>query len=220
MSELSPAHVRSGQVMTVRGPVPVGALGTTLMHEHLLNDCRCWWHRPKEPSRSYLACEPVNAGIIGELRMDPFVNLDNCTLNDERLAIAELAPAVDAGLHTLVEPTGACIGRNPEALVRIAEATGLNIVMGSGYYLQASLPDGFARMSATGVADEIVRDALEGVAGTGIRVGLIGEIGISGDFTADEEKSLRGAAEAQRRIACSTSSRRRAATWRTPFCAT
>ena len=63
----------------------------------------------------------------------------------------------------------------------------------------------------------------------GIRIGLIGEIGVSSDFTADEEKSLRGAAQAQRRTglaadgasarlvppwrtACSTWSRRRAAT--------
>ena len=41
MSELSPCHVRSGQVMTVTGPIPSADLGHTLMHEHLQNDCRC-----------------------------------------------------------------------------------------------------------------------------------------------------------------------------------
>jgi phosphotriesterase-related protein len=30
--------VGSGQVMTVRGPIPVEELGITLMHEHILND--------------------------------------------------------------------------------------------------------------------------------------------------------------------------------------
>ena len=50
-SELSPAHVQSGQVMTVRGPVPLDSLGITLMHEHLLLDARSWWHRPAEPER-------------------------------------------------------------------------------------------------------------------------------------------------------------------------
>ena len=39
-NERAQAHVRSGQVMTVRGPVPLGALGRTLMHEHLLLDSR------------------------------------------------------------------------------------------------------------------------------------------------------------------------------------
>ena len=32
-----------------------------------------------------------------------------------------------------------------------------------------------------------------------MRIGLIGEIGVSADFTPEEEKSLRGAARAQRR---------------------
>jgi len=199
MSELSPAHVRSGQVMTVRGPVAAAALGVTLMHEHLLNDCRCWWHPPKEPERQHLATEPVHAGIIGELRMDPFVNLHNCSLDDEPLAIAELLPFTALGGRTVVDPTCRGIGRNPSALVRISEATGLNIVMGAGYYLHSSHPPALARMSAGDVADEIVAEALEGVEGTGVRIGLIGEIGVSGDFTAEEEKSLRGAARAQAR---------------------
>jgi phosphotriesterase-related protein len=39
--------------------------------------------------------------------------------------------------------------------------------------------------------------ATAGVEGSGIRIGLIGEIGVSSDFTSEEEKSLRGAARAQ-----------------------
>jgi phosphotriesterase-related protein len=197
--ELSEAHVRSGRVMTVRGAVPLDALGTTLMHEHLLLDARSWWHRPKEPERLHLASSPVHAGIIGELHMDPFANLDNCRLDDEKLAIAELLPFKALGGATVVDPTCRGIGRDPLALKRISEATGLNVVMGAGYYLQGSHPPGVAQMSADAIADEIVGDALEGVDGTGVRIGLIGEIGVSGDFTPDEEKSLAGAARAQGR---------------------
>jgi phosphotriesterase-related protein len=79
MSELSPAHVRSGQVMTVLGPVPVGDLGLTLMHEHILNDCSCWWHRPG-PDRALLADAPLAPSILWELRQDPFVNRENLAL--------------------------------------------------------------------------------------------------------------------------------------------
>jgi len=197
MSELSPAHVESGLVMTVLGPIPADAMGITLPHEHILNDCRCWWHRPSEPERLHLATEPVHQGILGELRQDPFVNLHNCALDDEPLAIAELLAFRHAGGATVVDPTCRGIGRNPEALVRIARATGLNIVMGAGYYLHTSHPPELAGMSVDDVADEIVREALEGV--DGVRIGLIGEIGVSADFTAAEEKSLRGAARAQAR---------------------
>ncbi len=195
-----PLPARPGQVMTVLGPVDVADLGITLMHEHLLNDCRCWWNEPKDPQRRQrLACVPVQAGILGELRMDPFANLDNCSLSDEAAAVDELRPFAELGGRTVVDPTCRGIGRNPAALVRIARATGLNIVMGGGYYLEGSHPGGFAGLDADAVADEIVRDATEGVGATGVRIGLIGEIGISGAVTAAERKSLIGAARAQAR---------------------
>jgi phosphotriesterase-related protein len=197
-TELAPAHVRSGQVMTVLGPIRKTDLGVTLMHEHLLNDCRCWWNKPVEPERQHLATAPVTASILGELRMDPFVNLHNCALDEEDAAIAELKPVGDLGGRTVVDPTCRGIGRNPEALVRISQATGLNIVMGAGYYLHTSHPPELKGMSVDDVADQIVHEAHEGVDGTGVRIGLIGEIGVSGEFTAEEEKSLRGAARAQR----------------------
>lgn len=199
MSELSAAHVGSGQVMTVQGLLPASELGITLPHEHILNDCRCWWNEPREPERQYLARGPVSMEIIGELRMDPFVNLHNCALDDEDLAIRELMQFVQAGGQTVVDPTCRGIGRNPEALVRISKATGLNIVMGAGYYLQSSHPPAVRTLSIDAIADEIVAEALQGVGASGVKIGLIGEIGISGDFTTDEEKSLRGAARAQGR---------------------
>ena len=59
-------------------------------------------------------------GILGELRMDPFVNLDNCRLDDERLAAAELAPVAALGGRTVVDPTCSGIGRDPRALARIS----------------------------------------------------------------------------------------------------
>jgi phosphotriesterase-related protein len=184
-------------VETVLGPVPAAALGITLPHEHLLNDCRCWWNPPTEPERAHLATAPVHAGILGELRMDPFACLDNCALDDEPLAVAELTAFRNAGGATVVDPTCRGIGRNPAALFRIARATGLNIVMGAGYYLESAHPPEVARLSADAIADEIAREAAEGV--DGVRIGLIGEIGVSGAFTAAEEKSLRGAARAQAR---------------------
>ena len=199
MSELSEAHVRSGKVMTVQGPIAVRDLGPTLMHEHILNDVRCWWNKPKEPEREYLAHRPVEPAILGELRMDPFVNLHNCALDEEALAVEELKPVAALGGRTVVDPTCRGIGRNPAALQRISAATGLNIVMGAGYYLHTSHPPELAAMSVDAVSDEIVREAHEGVDDTGVKIGLIGEIGVSSDFTAEEEKSLRGAARAQAR---------------------
>lgn len=197
MRERSQAHIRSGQVMTVAGPIPSSRLGVTLMHEHILNDCRCWWHAPKTPERQYLADSFVCMEILGELHQDPFVNKHNIALDDEPLAIIELKDFALHGGHTVVEPTCQGIGRDPRALKRIAEASGLNIIMGAGYYLSSSHPAKVADMSIDQIADEIVHEANVGVDGTDIKIGLIGEIGVSADFTAEEEKSLRAAARAQ-----------------------
>ncbi|TPW30004.1 phosphotriesterase [Martelella alba] len=198
-NELSEAHTGSGKVMTVNGPVSAADLGVTMMHEHILNDCTCWWHPPKTPERQYLAESFICMEILSELHQDPFVNKHNITLDDEALAIRELAALVKAGGRTLVEPTCQGIGRNPLAMQRISAATGLNIVIGAGFYLQDSHPAKLAGMSEDDIADEIVAEAVNGVDGTDVKIGLIGEIGVSADFTPDERKSLRGAARAQAR---------------------
>ncbi len=194
MSELSQGCTGSGQVMTVTGPVALDALGMTLMHEHILNDCSCWWHEP-EPDRMHLAEAPLSPDILWELRQDPFVCKANLALDDEEDAVADLRLFTVEGGRTVVDPTCRGIGRDPAALVRISRATGLNIVMGSGYYLEGSHPLEFAAMSVEQIADQIVAEATDGL--DGVRIGLIGEIGVSSDFTPAELKSLRGAARAQ-----------------------
>lgn len=194
MRELSEGCIGSGSVMTVTGPIAQGALGVTLMHEHILNDCACWWHEPG-PERMHLAEAPLSPEILWDLRQDPFVCKANLALDDEADAVSDLRLFVAEGGRTIVDPTCRGIGRNPAALVRISRSTGLNIIMGSGYYLEASHPPDFAALSIDGIADEIVAEATEGV--DGVRIGLIGEIGVSSDFTPAERKSLRGAARAQ-----------------------
>ena len=189
--------VASGTATTVRGAVPVDDLGITMMHEHIVIDASSWWHCPDCASRMFLTDQPVNMGILGELRMDPFVNRDNCTLTDFDLSVAELGQFAELGGRTIVDPTNRGIGRSPETLRDISARTGLNIVMGAGYYLEPSQPAHVAEMSKHDIADEIAREATEGVGDTGIRIGIIGEIGVSKDFTAAEEKSVRGAALAQ-----------------------
>ena len=189
--------IESGLVTTVAGPIPVDRLGVTMMHEHIVVDATSWWHCPDCAERMFLTDQPVRMGILGELRMDPFVNRDNCTLADVDLAIAELRQFADLGGGTVVDPTNRGMGRSPLTLRRISERTGLNIVMGAGYYLEASHPEKLKNMAKHDIADEIEREATDGLADSDVRIGIIGEIGISKDFTPAEEKSLRGAALAQ-----------------------
>jgi len=199
MSETGKANVGvgSGKVMTVLGQIPVEKLGVTLMHEHILLDASSWWKRPCCGSEIALAERPIDVGMLGELRMNPFLNRDNCQLVDVDVAIGELMLFVELGGETVVDPTNLGIGRDPRALQRIARRTGLNIVMGAGFYLEPSHPDYVRRMSVDEIARLIARDC--GAVADDMPIvsaGIIGEIGISKDFTAEEEKVLRAAARA------------------------
>jgi predicted metal-dependent phosphotriesterase family hydrolase len=120
---------------------------------------------------------------------------------DPRLAIEELEPFRRAGGRTIVECTNVGIGRDPVALKQIASATGVNIVMGCGFYRDPYLDRRYIDThSVDALADGIVNDLLVGVDDTGIRAGVIGEIACDrGYLSAPEERAFRAAARAHRR---------------------
>ncbi|MBW7884456.1 MAG: phosphotriesterase [Caldilineaceae bacterium] len=188
--------VYSGLVSTVLGPVPVEELGITLMHEHIFLDASVWWQEPAEGSRRHIAHQPLNMAILGELRMDPFVNLDNTKLYDPEVAVRELLQFQELGGQTVVDVTNVGIGRDPSALQRISRRTGLKIICGAGYYLDGSHPPHVRAMRPDDIAEEIIRDVVEGIPGTNVKAGIIGEIGVGIEFTPEEKKILRGAARA------------------------
>jgi phosphotriesterase-related protein len=189
----------STNIQTVLGSIASDVMGVTLMHEHLLMSFSTWHHPPTTASRMKLRDAPVSMSILGELRMDPFVNLDNLEQFDVDIATREAQQFADLGGQTILDPTNRGIGRDPQALSAISRRTGLNVVMGSGYYLEVSHPPIVRQMTYDDIAAEIEKDLVEGVDETHIRAGFIGEIGVSARFTPEEEKVLRGAARAQTR---------------------
>jgi phosphotriesterase-related protein len=185
------------KVQTVLGEIDVKDMGVTITHEHLLIDARKAWYEPKEATKIALAHKPVSIEILHELRQDPYMNIDNCFMFDEDVAVSEAKQFQLLGGGTIVDATCLGIGRDPQALQRISKRTGLHVLMGCGYYLESRhLPD-VKDASIDALADEMIRDVLEGAEGTNIRAGYIGEIGVSKNFTAQEEKVLRASARAQ-----------------------
>ena len=206
----------TGKVLTVRGPISPDRLGPTLMHEHLFIDLRKS-HLPRpiqveldgrsEPlltSEDFPATElalyesKVQLGNLHIARdMGPIA--DNYVLADEALALKEVLEFRKHGGGTIVEVTNIGIKRDASALRRVAKATGLNIVMGSGYYQRVYHPEDMDDRSVDELTDEIVADVVVGVADTGIRSGIIGEIGVNGGpLRPDEVKSIQAAARASR----------------------
>lgn len=182
---------------TVLGPVPAERLGTTLMHEHLLFDVSDYWDEPTEATRIARAERPVSLEVLSDLRHDPFLLRDNLVHGDVDLAVTEARAFVAHGGTTIVDATNVSMGRDPIALRTIARRTGLHVVVGSGYYTEISLGADFLARTLDGVAEELIRDVRHGIGETGIRAGLIGEIGTSSPITDAERMSLRASARAQ-----------------------
>lgn len=188
-----------GKVQTVLGPVDADNIGVTLVHEHLMWDLPLYFIEPSLPADIALAYQPVMLENLYWVRYNPFSNRDNWTQRDEQVAIDEAIHFKQAGGNTIVDCSTIGVGRDPAALARIARATGLNIIMGAGYYLQAVLPREFDIKTEEEIANEIVRDVTVGVGSSGVRAGIIGEIGCSWPWTESERKSMGAAASAQRR---------------------
>lgn len=191
-----PVGVSSGYVMTVLGPLPINEMGVTLMHEHILLDASGKWVPPCCCSDRHLAEMPVKMENLGELSLNPLMSRDNCQLFDVDVAIDELTKYRALGGETVVDPTNIGIGRDPKALARIARLTGLNIIMGTGLYLEASHPEWVKISSVEQLTERLIYDLGGAEEKPEVLAGLIGEIGISSRFTPDEEKSLRAAGRA------------------------
>ena len=161
-------------VQTVLGPIEPSELGFTLPHEHTQI---ALWH------------------IQG--RWDYWQ-----LTRDEPAILDELARYRAAGGSGLVDLTLPGVGRDPAWLRSIAAASGLHLVMGCGWYRTAYYPAeaGIERRSVEDLADELVHEATDGVGDSGVRPGIIGEIGTDKPWvTPAEERVHRAAARASRR---------------------
>lgn len=153
-------------VESVTGAVPIDDLGVIMPHEHLFLD------------------------TMREYRGDGLVH-------DQRLVESEVARYAEAGGRTLVDCTTRGLQPDPARVRQVAQATDVVVVMGTGFYRHPFLDENwFDRHSVDEVADLLIRDISVGIDDTGVRAGIIGEIGCERYITPAEERSFRAAARA------------------------
>jgi phosphotriesterase-related protein len=184
-------------IITVLGPTDP-PVGTLLPHEHIFLDLTNQYRPFPEATKVRWAEVKVSLETIGILSRNPLAIRDNLLLDDATTAEREVMEFKKAGGGLIVDVSNLGIGRDPVALRGLSRATGVPIVTGCGYYYQATHPQDMSTRSVEDLAEEMTKEILVGIGDTGVRAGVIGEIGISEVMHPDEKKVLAAAARAQR----------------------
>nr|WP_263326229.1 phosphotriesterase-related protein [Neobacillus sp. Marseille-Q6967] len=162
-------------VETVTGPILVEQLGKTLIHEHFV------FGYP---------------GYQGDVTLGAF--------NEEEAletAIGVARQMMSYGIQTVVDPTPNECGRNPLFLKKVSEATGLQIICATGYYYEGEGASPYFKLRAgLGTAEEdiyemFLKEITEGIAGTGIKPGIIKLASSKDEMTKYEKMFFRAAAK-------------------------
>ncbi|MEJ1157282.1 phosphotriesterase family protein [Prosthecomicrobium sp. N25] len=191
MAETGDLEAR-GHVVTVLGPVAPAALGPTLLHEHLLCDLT-----PPATRDLDLPQAEITLETVFDFGYRPGHHHGNHRLRDVGRAAREATLFREAGGGTIVDVTTGGIRPDPQGLVAIAQASGIHVVMGAGFYTEPYLDPETLALPTEALTEIVVGQVERGAWGTAVRCGIIGEIGCSWPLTPFEARSLRAAARAQ-----------------------
>ncbi|MFB7547703.1 phosphotriesterase [Streptomyces sp. NPDC056154] len=164
-------HPAPPTLRTVTGDLPAGSVtGPALAHEHLVLD---------------LDHKGDGAAVLDPHRHTAAVTTELTALREE------------FGLGLVVELTCRGMGRDVRALARIAREARIAVVAATGWYYEPFHTPEIDGSSVEELTDTLVQEIAGGIGATGVRPGVLGEIGSHGDTpTAPEAKVLRASARA------------------------
>jgi phosphotriesterase-related protein len=157
------------QLITTLGPIRADELGLILPHEHVFVDLRTW----DQPG--YAQAE-TNAVVT--------------------LMAPELARAQAAGVTALVECSTVGVGRRPDILKAVSEATGFPLVVPTGVYREPWIPDWVHAATEAELRDWMTGELSDEIRPDGVKAGWIKLSAGDDGLTECEAKVLRAAAAA------------------------
>ena len=156
-------------LITTLGPKRVDELGLILPHEHVFVDLRTW----DQPG--YAQAE--TADVIA-------------------LIAPEIARAQAAGVTALVECSTIGVGRRPDILKAVSEATGFPLVVPTGVYREPWIPDWIQAATEADLRDWMTGELSDEIRPDGVQAGWIKLSAGDDGLTECETKVLRAAAAA------------------------
>jgi phosphotriesterase-related protein len=167
-------------VDSFRGPVPLGELGMTLVHEHV-------FVRHPELERNFPHPEWDPAAAV-------------------QTAVAGLDRLWDLGVRTVVDLTVLGLGRDVALVAQVAARTQVRLLAATGYYTPDVLP-AFFHTHGPGLLVDVedpleeyfLRDLEQGIAGTGVRASALKVVTDRQGLTPDVRRVMEAAAAAHHR---------------------
>jgi phosphotriesterase-related protein len=156
-------------VESVNGPIDIEELGLTLIHEHF-----------------YAADEAARF---------QFPHLYDEQAEWEA-ALADAKAITGHGVRTMVEPSAMFLNRDARFSKRVADETGLQVILATGVYTYDHLPQVLANRTEDQIAEIFVRDIETGIQGTDIKAAFIKCAADEPGVTPNVEKIHRAAARA------------------------
>lgn len=183
-------------IQTVTGPMRPEEVKLVCMHEHLILDMTHEAVEPRTSEEKELFYGDISMENLGLLRRNPYVVRTNLILDSVEDAASEIALLQKCGCNLLLDLTSVGLGRDVCKLRRIAEQTGMRIACGCGLFVHDSRVEAYTQASVEELTAWMLREIREGVEDTGIRPGVIGEIGTSEIIYPMERRALLAAARA------------------------
>ncbi|MFC1947891.1 phosphotriesterase [Chloroflexota bacterium] len=153
-------------INSVLGPLDTSKMGTTLIHEHILSSS---------------TAIPQNYPEV----------LDHGYMS---MIVRKLKEAKDGGIDTVVDATTLDLGRDVNVLAEASRRSGVNIICCTGWWTEK--PRFLSGVSIDRLTKGFVREIREGIAGTGIKAGILKGASDKAGVLPEEEKVLRAVARA------------------------
>lgn len=179
---------------TLRGTISAEEVNLICPHEHLFIDMTHEAVAPKTEAEKELFYGDIHMKDLGILHRNPYVVYTNLTLEDVDLAVEETQCLADYGCNLLVDVTTVGVGRDLMKLKEFSKKSDLNVIAGTGLFVHDALPKMYESKTPEQIAAWMIDEIQNGHCDTGIKPGVIGEIGVSEKIYPVEEKSIRAAA--------------------------
>lgn len=188
-----------GIVRTVLGDRPAAGFARVLMHEHLL------WDLVPPDRRAAADDRPIDVAERWQIDYRSNEEPANARQRDPAVAAGELRRLAGDGGDLVVDQSTLGLARDAAGLALASREAGVAVVAAAGTYAAPYLDAATLAAGVDDLADRFVAEIETGLDGTGIRAGLIGEIGCSVPLHPFERRALAAAATAQRRTGAAIS---------------